>query len=110
MNDRHVKISKYLSLVLRHKPERIGIALDEAGWVAVDELLRGCAAHRFSLTRAELDCVVANNDKRRFAFSEDGLRIRASQGHSVEVELAYEPAAPPEILYHGTADRFLESI
>jgi putative RNA 2'-phosphotransferase len=105
-----IKISKFLSLVLRHKPQEIGISLDDAGWVDVDTLLTACANHRFRITRQQLDEVVATSDKKRFAFSEDGTRIRANQGHSVQVELGYEPAKPPEILYHGTADRFVESI
>lgn len=107
---RHVRISKFLSLVLRHNPGEIGIALDANGWVAVDELLRALSAHHFPLTRAELDDVVANNSKKRFAYSDDGLRIRANQGHSVNIDLGYEPAKPPGLLYHGTADRNVESI
>jgi putative RNA 2'-phosphotransferase len=105
-----VKTSKFLSLVLRHRPEFVGIALDEAGWVEVDRLLEALGRHGRPLTRAELDHVVATNDKRRFALSDDGLRIRASQGHSVAVELQYEPLAPPELLYHGTAESSLPSI
>lgn len=110
MKNNEVKISKFLSLVLRHQPQMIGLMLDSAGWVNVDELLTACNVNGFSLTREMLDAIVRNNDKQRFAFSEDGLRIRASQGHSVEVELAYEPAVPLPILYHGTVDRFLVSI
>ncbi len=110
MTRREVTISKFLSLVLRHKPERVGIVLDEAGWVGVSELLKACNARGFPLTLEELQSVVANNDKKRFAFSEDGARVRASQGHSVKIELDYAPAVPPEILYHGTAERFLSSI
>jgi putative RNA 2'-phosphotransferase len=105
-----VKLSKFLSLVLRHQPEKIGLKLDEAGWVAVSELMQACNAGGFPITRSLLEEVVQTNDKKRFAFSDDGLKIRASQGHSVEVELAYAPLAPPEILYHGTATRFLDSI
>lgn len=100
---RTVKTSKFLSLVLRHRPERIGLALDEAGWVDVGALLAACSAHGRSLTRAELDHVVATNNKRRFAYSEDGRRIRASQGHTLPVDLGLAPAAPPEVLFHGTA-------
>jgi len=110
MSNRAVTISKFLSLVLRHKPERIGLRLDEAGWTGVDELLRDCHAHGFPLTRGELQEVVRGSDKQRFSFSEDGTRIRANQGHSVRVELGYAPAAPPDVLYHGTAERFLASI
>lgn len=94
--------SKFLSLVLRHKPETVGIALDRAGWVAVDELLAAFARHGQPTTRAELERLVRESDKQRFALSEDGARIRANQGHSVEVELALAPVAPPALLFHGT--------
>lgn len=110
MKTNEVKISKFLSLVLRHQPQKIGLTLDSAGWANVNELLAACNAHGIALTQAELESVVRNNDKQRFAFSEDGLQIRASQGHSVEVELEYKPAEPPPILYHGTVERFLTSI
>ena len=106
----YTRISKFLSLVLRHEPEKAGLKLDHAGWVTVDELLAGCIAAGMPITREDLATVVAQSDKKRFAFSEDGTRIRANQGHSVEVELALPPVAPPEFLFHGTADRFLESI
>jgi putative RNA 2'-phosphotransferase len=105
-----VRASKFLSLVLRHKPEHIGITLDAAGWVGVDELLAAAQRSGLALDRATLERVVADNDKRRFAFSDDGARIRASQGHSVAVELGLEPQAPPGVLFHGTAARFLDSI
>lgn len=105
-----VKVSKYLSMVLRHHPDTVGITLDEAGWVDVDVLIAACAAKGRRFSRAELDHVVANNNKRRFAYSEDGRRIRASQGHSVAVELGLEPVEPPAVLYHGTATRTLPLI
>lgn len=105
-----VKVSKFLSLVLRHQPEKIGITLDDAGWVEVSNLLRACNENGFAISAQLLEEVVRTNDKKRFAFSEDGLKIRASQGHSIEVELDYTPITPPEILYHGTATRFLDSI
>lgn len=97
---RTVKVSKYLSKHLRHQPERIGLALDESGWVEIDTLVAAAAAHGFRFTRAELEHVVAVNDKQRFAV-EDG-RIRASQGHSVDVDLQLPPATPPAHLFHGT--------
>lgn len=100
---RTVKASKFLSLVLRHQPERIGLVLDEGGWVEVDRLLDACAEHGRTLSRAELDHVVATNNKRRFAYSDDGRRIRASQGHTVQVDLGLAPAVPPDVLFHGTA-------
>jgi len=110
MDKRHTGISKFLSLVLRHKPQEIGLELDPEGWVAIDELLAAAAAHGHEISRHELEFVVAHNNKKRFALSEDGLRIRASQGHSVSVELGYEPATPPERLYHGTARQHLSEI
>src|SRR3954464_15902936 len=100
-NDPTIQTSKFLSLVLRHQPEKIGIMLDPAGWVAVDELLAALARHGKPLTEVELRHVVETSDKKRFALSDDGRRIRASQGHSVDVELGYAPATPPDVLYHG---------
>jgi putative RNA 2'-phosphotransferase len=105
-----VKLSRFLSLVLRHKPETIGLVLDENGWADVAELLRRADEAGRGLTRPLLDQVVAENDKQRFAFSEDGARIRASQGHSIDVDLDLPPCEPPDVLYHGTASRFVESI
>lgn len=110
MSASHTRISKFLSLVLRHEPAKAGLTLDSAGWVSVDDLLRGCAAAGVACTREELEAVVAQNDKQRFAFSPDRRRIRASQGHSVKVDLDYTPTVPPEVLFHGTADRFAASI
>lgn len=110
MQNRLVKISKFLSLVLRHKPEEVGLRLDQAGWVPVSELLKACQAHGLTITPEELQEVVERNDKRRFSFSEDGSLIRANQGHSVEIELGYEPLTPPPVLYHGTAEHNLHSI
>jgi len=105
-----IRTSKFLSLILRHEPERVGLELGDAGCVGVDELLKAVNSHGVSLTLDDLKHIVATSDKRRFAFSEDGLRIRASQGHSVEVDLEYPPQTPPELLYHGTATRFLHAI
>jgi putative RNA 2'-phosphotransferase len=105
-----VKTSKFLSLILRHEPERVGLKLGEAGWVNVEELLQAVNRNGTSLSIDQLKHIVATSDKKRFAFSDDGLRIRASQGHSVEIDLQYAPQTPPEILYHGTAERFLPDI
>jgi putative RNA 2'-phosphotransferase len=110
MNKELVEISKFLSLVLRHKPQAIGITLDAEGWVAVDELLAAAGRHGQAITRQQLQEVVATNDKKRFSFSPDGQRIRANQGHSVDVDLGLAPCNPPELLYHGTVRRFLDSI
>lgn len=105
-----VRMSKFLSKVLRHAPESVGLRLDEAGWVDVDELLAAAARAGVALDGPTLQRVVAENDKQRFALSPDGLRIRASQGHSVAVELGLAPVEPPEVLFHGTAERNLDSI
>jgi putative RNA 2'-phosphotransferase len=105
-----IRTSKFLSLVLRHEPERVGLKLGEAGWVGVDELLQAVNANGVTLTLEQLQHIVATSDKKRYAFSEDGKRIRASQGHSVEVDLQYPAQTPPEVLYHGTATRFLDGI
>lgn len=107
---RIVRISKYLSRHLRHRPERIGLVLGPGGWVTVDDLLAAAAADGFALTRAELVATVAENDKRRYEFDETGERIRASQGHSVDVDLGLPPATPPYVLFHGTVARHLPSI
>ncbi len=105
-----VKLSKFLSYVLRHQPESIGLTLDPNGWVEVEVLLRQARGNGKPLTRPLLDRIVAENDKKRFAFSDDGRYIRASQGHSVAVDLDLPPVQPPDRLFHGTAFRFLESI
>ena len=108
--DQTTRTSKFLSLVLRHEPAAAHVTLDSAGWADVAALLEGCAKAGRSLTLTDLEHVVTTNAKKRFEFSPDGLRIRASQGHSVEVELEYTPQTPPALLYHGTATRFLDSI
>lgn len=104
-----VSASKFLSLVLRHQPEVIGLSLDAEGWADIDELIHLAHGHK-PLTRALIEAVVANNNKQRFAISADGQRIRARQGHSIEVDLGFVPVAPPAQLYHGTATRFVASI
>jgi putative RNA 2'-phosphotransferase len=109
MNDqRNKRISKYLARHLRHDPGRIGISLDPQGWVGVDELLAAAARDGFAFTRDEMEHVVATNDKRRYAIR--GERIRASQGHSVAVDLGLAPVEPPAFLFHGTVARFLPAI
>jgi len=105
-----VKTSKFLSLVLRHDPGRLGLTLDQAGWVDVAVLLGALAARGRPLTRAQLDRVVAENDKQRFAYDADGARIRASQGHTVQVDLGYQDAEPPALLFHGTHPAALAAI
>lgn len=102
--------SKFLSLVLRHQPEQIGLTLDGEGWALVDDLVRLSVASGTALDRDTIERIVAGSDKQRFALSVDGLRIRANQGHSVKVSLNLAPISPPDILYHGTATRFMSSI
>ena len=104
---RRIKISKFLSLVLRHKPEEIGLTLEENGWVPVEKLIKACAGHGRNFSLAELREVVETNDKKRFSFDGTGRKIRANQGHSVEVEIEFEETAPPAALYHGTAEKNL---
>src|SRR5262245_27459348 len=93
-------ISKSLSYVLRHRPDSVGIELETGGWIAVEALLSAFARAGQPLSMEILREVVATSDKRRFELSDDGLRIRARQGHSVPIELGYEPATPPVVLYH----------
>ncbi len=107
---RHKRISKFLSYVLRHQPDSIDIKLDRGGWAGVSELLAEAGRSGFKITRDEFNKVVKENDKQRFSFSEDGLRIRANYGHSIAVDLGYSPAVPPDVLYHGTAVRSLKAI
>ncbi|MEK7950863.1 RNA 2'-phosphotransferase [Luteolibacter soli] len=104
------RISKFLSLVLRHEPEKIGIVLDEHGWTDSQELIQAAARHGVRFDQSTLLEIVRTSDKQRFALNEDHTRIRANQGHSVEVDLALEPKQPPESLYHGTVEKFLGSI
>jgi putative RNA 2'-phosphotransferase len=103
-------ISKRLNYVLRHRPDSVELELGDGGWVRVDDLLAALAINGEAVSQPVLERVVAENDKQRFEFSEDGLRIRARQGHSAEVDLGYQPATPPDALYHGTATHHLDSI
>jgi putative RNA 2'-phosphotransferase len=97
-----VRVSKFLSKHLRHTPHLLGLELQSGGWVAVDDLLAAAARRGFPISRADLDRVVAENNKQRFAFDDTGTLIRANQGHSVDVDLDLQPQAPPPVLYHGT--------
>jgi len=102
--------SKFLSLHLRHQPEKLGLTLEPGGWVPVAALLAACAAHGHPLSLSELQELVTGSDKQRFAFDETGRRIRAQQGHSVAVDLQLAPAVPPPVLYHGTVAAALPAI
>jgi putative RNA 2'-phosphotransferase len=105
-----VRISKFLSLILRHKPDTIGLMLDEQGWADVPELLDKMTKHGNPVSMNELEETVATNSKQRFAFNEDHSKIRANQGHSIEVELQLPQTVPPEHLYHGTVAKFISLI
>ena len=105
-----VRTSKLMSLILRHRPELMGVELEPGGWAPVEALLQGMRKQGHAITREDLDRVVAENDKQRFEFDETGTRIRARQGHSVEVDLQLQPKDPPPFLYHGTVPRSLEAI
>jgi len=87
MSKKDVSQSKFLSLVLRHQPETIGVSLDPNGWIDIEVLLGAMAQHGRKLSREDLERLVRESDKQRFALSEDGRKIRANQGHSVEVDL-----------------------
>jgi len=104
------KISKFLSLILRHKPETVGISLDINGWVNIDTLIEACKNHNHHITRSQLDDVVTLNNKQRFAISTDGKCIRANQGHSIKVDLGLKSVKPPKLLYHGTVEKFMPAI
>lgn len=101
----YTKASKFLSLVLRHKPEKIGIQLDRRGWDKVPEILMGV-----NLTMEDLEHIVETDEKQRYSFNDDKTLIRANQGHSIPIDLELEAVEPPEILYHGTIGQFLDSI
>jgi putative RNA 2'-phosphotransferase len=104
------ELSKFMSLVLRHEPERIGIVLDPAGWTPLDVFISKLRKAGHKVERADVERVVAENDKKRFTISGDGRRIRAAQGHSVPVDLGLSPKTPPDVLFHGTASASLDSI
>ena len=110
LNPLEKKHSRFIARVLRHHPEAIGIKLDKHGWADVEALLNGCKAHGHDIDRARLERIVELNDKKRFAFSEDGSMIRALQGHSIAVDVGLKKAIPPMKLYHGTVEQNAQSI
>lgn len=104
-------LSKYLSYLLRHEPQSIGLQLDDQGWADLDDLIEQSSRHGRPISRDDILEVVATSDKKRFTLSDDNRRIRAAQGHTTKsVQLEYPQSTPPEHLYHGTASRFLDSI
>ncbi len=111
MNEKQLtKLSKFLSLVLRHNPGAIGLTLDRNGWADVEDLLAAMQRCGKPLDRAILERIVETDNKQRYRFCSNGKRIRANQGHSIDVDLQFKPVEPPEHLYHGTATRFVTSI
>ena len=106
----YIKTSKYLALVLRHKPQKIGLTLDEHGWADVDELIEKTVRSGRELDRESLEYIVRTNDKKRYAFNDDHTKIRANQGHTIPVDVELKESVPPDVLYHGTAESSLPSI
>lgn len=104
------KLSKTMSYILRHHPESAGLTCDSAGWVNVQDLLRGLRDQGHQLKKSDIENVVQANDKKRFTLSENGQKIRAAQGHSFKIDLGHKPQTPPDVLYHGTPRRSLDSI
>ena len=110
-NKEYIKISKFLSLILRHSPQIIYLHMDKNGWVNIDEIIQNAEKYKnMFLTSDLIKYIVENNNKQRYKISEDGKKIRASQGHSIKIDLELENKKPPDILYHGTAGHFLKSI
>ncbi|YCM43979.1 RNA 2'-phosphotransferase [Verrucomicrobiaceae bacterium 227] len=110
MSQKNNKLSRTLSLVLRHDPGAINLTLDPEGWASVDELLACMTRYGKRIDLLTLQEIVAGSDKQRFRFSDDGQRIRANQGHSIQIDLQLEAQSPPDVLYHGTALRFMDAI
>lgn len=104
------EISKYISLILRHRPDTIGISLDEHGWADVEEMLEGINKTGTVIDKALLEKIVKEDNKQRYSFNDEHTLIRANQGHSIPVDVGLEEVIPPEILYHGTGEKFVSSI
>jgi putative RNA 2'-phosphotransferase len=110
MGDTEVKASKFLSLLLRHNPGEIGLVLSKDGWAKISDLVELTKGRKLWLTRELIERVVDQNDKKRFVMSDDGARIRANQGHSIPVDVGLKEHSPPDVLFHGTASQFIDSI
>ena len=110
MEQQLTELSRFLSYVLRHKPQALELAISEDGWVSVDELIQNANRHGKSITVEILQTIVSADDKQRYSFNADKTKIRANQGHSVAIDLKLQPQMPPEFLYHGTAGRNGDSI
>lgn len=103
-------ISKYMSLILRHKPEVIGICIDEHGWANVEKLIQGIAKNNPGFNMEALEEIVKTDNKQRYSFNDDKTLIRANQGHSIQVDVELEEKEPPNVLYHGTGEKYVTSI
>lgn len=110
MNESLVETSKFLSFILRHKPETIGLKLSDSGWVKIEDLIDAARKNGRMINKELIDEVVKTNDKQRFTYSSDGLYIRANQGHSIQIDLDLKAQVPPNILFHGTAEKFVDNI
>jgi len=110
MKDQLTELSRFLSYVLRHKPQAIELDMSEDGWVSVAELIRNANRHGKPITAEILENIVSQDEKQRYSFNADKTKIRANQGHSIVIDLKLNPVAPPEFLYHGTARRNCDSI
>lgn len=108
--EKHVKLSRFLSLVLRHKPEEIGLTLDDQGYLPVDELIQGINNTGRMIDKRILDEILSSDDKQRYSYDYTGTKVRANQGHSIEVNLGLQKKTPPTILYHGTSEKFVRAI
>jgi putative RNA 2'-phosphotransferase len=108
--NRQTKLSKYLSYHLRHAPQELGLTLEPGGWVKINDLLSAASKDKYTIDRSDLESIVANCDKQRFSIDPTGEKIRANQGHSVEVDLKLEPMGPPAVLYHGTPEQSVVAI
>jgi putative RNA 2'-phosphotransferase len=109
-NNADIELGRFISLILRHKPEAVGIKLDSNGWANVDELISGINKAGKKIDMEILERIVRENNKQRYSFNETHTKIRANQGHSINVDVELKEAIPPDKLYHGTATRFMESI
>lgn len=105
-----MRISKFISLILRHKPEEIGLKLDEYGYINTSDLIKGLNRKGYKVTISDIERIVAEDNKQRYSFNDDKSKIKANQGHSIAVNLELQAIEPPKVLYHGTATRFSESI
>lgn len=105
-----MRVSKFISLILRHKTEEIGLTLDEYGYINTSDLIKGLNRKGYKVTVSDIERIVAEDDKQRYSFNSDKTKIKANQGHSIQVKLELQAIEPPKVLYHGTATRFSESI